>query len=280
MDARAPRLPAAAEPRSIARFLGLPITLWLALAALLPFAPALRNGFTFDDSGLIVENPAVWAASPVTAWTEPYWPGRVGTGLYRPWTTFSFWWNGKVAGHSPAGFHALNLLLHLAAVLLLHGLLRRLFPERKRLALAVALLFAVHPLHSEAVVSIAGRAELWAAALGLGGWILAIDFARGGGVHRLLGTALAFALALLSKESAAGLLLLPILHLGLDRGSNSTVAAKAQHARAADAGAGVPATDLTPAAAGSRSSAPGGRFSSSCSFSGPGSSAGPSRSPR
>ena len=248
MDARAPRLPAAAEPRSIARFLGLPITLWLALAALLPFAPALRNGFTFDDSGLIVENPAVWAASPVTAWTEPYWPGRVGTGLYRPWTTFSFWWNGKVAGHSPAGFHALNLLLHLAAVLLLHGLLRRLFPERKRLALAVALLFAVHPLHSEAVVSIAGRAELWAAALGLGGWILAIDFARGGGVHRLLGTALAFALALLSKESAAGLLLLPILHLGLDRGSNSTVAAKAQHARAADAGAGVPATDLTPAA--------------------------------
>jgi tetratricopeptide (TPR) repeat protein len=231
---------AAARPRSPARFPGLPVTLGLALAALLPFAPALQNGFTFDDGGLIVENPAVWAASPVTAWTAPYWPGRVRAGLYRPWTTFSFWWDGKIGGHSPTWFHAVNLLLHLATVLLLHGLLRRLFPERKRLALAVAMLFAVHPLHSEAVVAVAGRAELWAATLGLGGWILAIGFARNGGAPRLLGAALAFALALLSKESAAGLLLLPVLHLVMDRWSTSPGAAKALRTRGADGGAGSP----------------------------------------
>jgi tetratricopeptide (TPR) repeat protein len=250
MDACGPELPVPAGPRNSARFPGLPVTLGLALAALLPFAPALQNGFTFDDSGLIVENPAVWAASPATAWTGPYWPGRLGTGLYRPWTTFSFWWNGKIAGHSPVWFHAVNLLLHLATVLLLHRLLCHLFPERKRLALAVALLFAVHSLHSEAVVSIAGRAELWAAALGIGGWILAIGFARRGGLPHLLGAALAFALALLSKESAAGLLLLPVLHLGMDRGSTSPVAAKAVRTRATDAGAGSPAPGVTSTAAG------------------------------
>ncbi len=242
--------PAPTGPRNSARFRGLPITLGLALAALLPFAPALQNGFTFDDGGLIVENPAVWAASPASAWTGPYWPGRVGTGLYRPWTTFSFWWNGKIAGHSPAWFHAVNLLLHLATVLLLHRLLRRLFPERKRLALAVALLFAVHPLHSEAVITITGRAELWAAALGLGGWILAIGFARNGGIPRLLGTALAFAFALLSKESAAGFLLLPLLHLVLDRWSTAPVTAKALRTRATVAGARSPAADVTSTAAG------------------------------
>jgi tetratricopeptide (TPR) repeat protein len=255
MDARGPELPAPAGPRNSARFSGLPVTLWLALAALLPFAPALQSGFTFDDTGLIVENPAVWAASPAKAWTGPYWPDRIGTGLYRPWTTFSYWWNGKIAGHTPAWFHAVNLLLHLATVLLLHDLLRRLFPERKRLALAVALLFAVHPLHSEAVVSIVGRAELWAAVLGLGGWILAIGFARNGGIPRLLGTALAFALALLSKESAAGLLLLPVLHLGLDRGRTSAVAAMARHARATEAGARSPATDLASTAPGTPATA-------------------------
>jgi protein O-mannosyl-transferase len=209
--------PARTRPHAPARFSGIAAVLLLTLAALLPFAPALRNGFTFDDGGLVVENPAVWASSPAMAWTAPYWPGRIGTGLYRPWTSFSYWWNAKLAGHSAAGFHALNLLLHLATVLLLLRLLSCMFPERKRLALVAALLFAVHPLHSEAVVSIAGRAELWAAALGLGGWILAFGFARDGGLWRLLAAALAFTLALLSKESAAGLLLLPLLHLFLDR---------------------------------------------------------------
>jgi tetratricopeptide (TPR) repeat protein len=222
----------------------------LALAALLPFAPALQNGFTYDDGALIVDNPAVWAASPATAWAGPYWPGRVGTGLYRPWTTFSFWWNGKITGHSPAWFHAVNLLLHLAAVLLLHHLLRRLFPERKRLAAAVALVFAVHPLHSEAVVAITGRAELWAAVLGIGGWILAIGFARRGSLLRLLGAVLAFALALLSKESAAGLLLLPVLHLVLDRWSTAPIAAKGLHTRAIPDGARPPAADANANAAG------------------------------
>jgi tetratricopeptide (TPR) repeat protein len=246
-------VPTTAGPRNSPRFLGLPITLWLALAALLPFAPALRNGFTFDDGGLIVENPAVWAASPAMAWTAPYWPGRIGTGLYRPWTTFSYWWSGKITGHSPVGFHAVNLLLHLATVLLLHYLLRHIFPERKRLALVVALLFAVHPLHSEAVVSIAGRAELWAAALGIGGWILAIKFARNGGIPRLLGTALAFALAMLSKESAAGLLMLPILHSILDRWCPSPVITAPKCTRTVGTRAGssaAPQSGVTSAAVG------------------------------
>ncbi len=191
--------------------------LGLVVASVAPFVPALENGFTFDDGAIIQENPAVWAASASAAWTEPYWPGRPGTGLYRPWTTLSYWVNARIGGRSPRGFHAVNLLLHLATVLLLHRLLRRLFPERRRLPLIAALLFAVHPLHSEAIVSVVGRAELWAAGFGLGGWLLAIRFSQRGGSACLLGAAVLFALALLSKESAAGLLLLPCAHLILDR---------------------------------------------------------------
>lgn len=237
-DFPGPGSPASAAPPSgAARLSGPVIILGLLLAAVLPFAPALWNGFTFDDGAIVVENPAVWAASPAAAWTGSYWPDRVGTGLYRPWTTFSFWWNGKITGRSPVGYHAVNLLLHFATVLLLHHLLCRLFPAHKRLALATALLFAVHPIHSEAVVTVTGRAELWAAALGLSGWILALSFARHGDIRRLLGAVGAFALAMLSKESAAGLLLLPLLHTVLDRWGTSPVTADARRPRTSDAGA-------------------------------------------
>ncbi len=233
---------------------GLPVMLVLVLASLLPFAPALRAGFALDDGGLIIDNPAVWAASPAAAWTTPYWPGRMGAGLYRPWTTFSYWWNGKITGHSAVGFHAVNLLLNLAVVLLLHRALCGLFPARRRLALAAAILFAVHPLHCEAVVYVVGRAELWAALFGLGGWILAMGFVRRGDSLRLFGAATAFALAMLSKESAAGLLLLPILHLVLDAWSGPPVSAIASCEQApADAAespgtaaaASIPASDPT-----------------------------------
>lgn len=215
--------------------------LWIAVAAIAPFLPTLTHQFTFDDGGLVRDNPAVWNASPSAAWTTPYWPDRPIAGLYRPWITFSYWLNARLLGPAPAGFRAVNLLLHAGVTLLFWLLLRRLFPSRSGPALAAALLFAVHPLHVEAIVSIIGRAELWAAFWGLAAILLALPpSAESSRAHasrrnrpglRIAAAAVLFLLALWSKESAAGLLLLPAALLLGRRREPSRVEAGADPAR-------------------------------------------------
>lgn len=144
--------------------------------------------------------------------------------LYRPLTILSFRWNHAVAGPSAAAYHAVNVVLHAAVSALVATLVGALFGG-PRLAAASGLLFALHPVHTEAVTTVVGRAELQAAlfllaALGLH----ARGYALGG--HRRRGLAVAllcFGLALLSKESAAvgpGLVLLldALAWLGRGRG--------------------------------------------------------------
>jgi tetratricopeptide (TPR) repeat protein len=201
----------------------------LALASVLPYLPSLRNGFVFDDRNLIEDNPAVLSASPRAAWVQPYWPDRPGTGLYRPWSTFSYWMDARVAGVRPAVFHGVNLLLHAATTLVILLVLRRLFPARAGVAAAAAFLVAVHPLRSEAVLWAVGRSELLAAFWGMLAYLLAViriaqnepgagttglrsSRAAWGPALLLPASGAAFLLAILSKESAAGIWLLPLFH--------------------------------------------------------------------
>lgn len=188
--------------------------IWLILtaAAIAPFIPSLQGGFVFDDEGVILDNPAVWAASPADAARSSYWPAWPEAGLYRPVTTLSYWLTARVSGRAAWAFHAGNLILNAAVTLLLAGVLLQLFPRRRGTALAASLIFALHPLHAEAVASIVGRAELWAAFWSLLAYSLILRPSPDPPVRVLLSSA-AFALALLSKESAAGLLALPALHL-------------------------------------------------------------------
>lgn len=177
--------------------------LLLALS-LLPYANAPRNGFVFDDHALI-EQPLgrPGGVSPLEALTQPYWIVAPNARLWRPVTsmTFAIDWN---LGHgSPSFFHVGNLLLHAAATLLLFACVRRI-GDRAGPAFAVAALFAVHPLHTEAVTWIAGRAELLAAGFVLSALLLGTA-TRPRWVW--LTPAAAF-LAVASKESAATLPLL------------------------------------------------------------------------
>ncbi len=188
----------------------------LACAALLPYGNALRADFTYDDGGLILENPSV---APERPWsvslTAPYWPEKNQAGLYRPLTAFTYRWQLGVWGRNPLPFHALNLALHAGVCFLLFALLRRLAPARPGFALAAALLFAVHPVHTEAVTSIVGRAELLAALFGLAGYLLWLE-AAAASRRRAIGLAgasgLCFFLAAASKESAAVWPALLVLH--------------------------------------------------------------------
>jgi len=142
-----------------------PILIVGPLLVLLLYLPALRCGFVFDDLGVIGANPLMHDLRDLPRLlVSPYWnaPGR-DRSLYRPLTTVSLALDRAVSGMRPSWFHGVNLLLHAFATLLVTRLaLRVLHGDGTGAALAGAL-FAVHPVHVEAVAGIVGRAELLAA---------------------------------------------------------------------------------------------------------------------
>jgi tetratricopeptide (TPR) repeat protein len=124
--------------------------------------------------------------------------------VFRPVTFATLAWNQAINGGKPFGFHLFNLMLHAAVTWLLYLLLQAILgtsPQAKTSALVAALLFAVHPIHTEAVASVVGRAELLAAGFLLAAWILHLR-------DREIAALICFLLALLSKESAAAFLAL------------------------------------------------------------------------
>ncbi|MFH1144562.1 MAG: tetratricopeptide repeat protein [Candidatus Eisenbacteria bacterium] len=192
------------------RTLGLAVPVLVALAAILPYAGSVFFEFTFDDVGLILENPYVSADAPWTApLTHSYWPDRPGTGLYRPLTALTFKVQTELTGTDPRPFHLLNVLLHVGVTLLGLAVLRHLAPHRPWIAASGALLFAVHPLHTEAVTNVVGRAELLAAGFALAGYLI---WLRARNARGSIAAGVCFALGAASKESAVGWLLLLALH--------------------------------------------------------------------
>ncbi len=159
-------------------------------------APALANGFAYDDVPLILGDPRLRAPMDFAGMlSRPYWGGTAAGGLaiWRPLTTLSFALDRAVFAFAPAGFHLTNILLHVCASALVVLLLARWFEPTA--ALVGGLLFAVHPVHVEAVADVAGRAELLSAVLVLGA-ALAWTGRRTSAAWGLAG------LAVLSKESA------------------------------------------------------------------------------
>jgi len=179
--------------------------LYLAViaCALVPYLPALWNGFAMDDLYIIVWNPLVHSVQGTwRAFAGPYWPPDLGGQMYRPLPLASFAVDWAIARGHPAWFHAMNLLWH-AGVALIVTKFAFLFPSPEgrgdqgvRTALAAGLVFAVHPVHVEAVANVIGLGELMAAA----GVCLAVYAAVVRQDVLLSGAALV--LGLLSKENA------------------------------------------------------------------------------
>ena len=140
---------------------------------MLAFVNTLPNGFVFDDHPAIEHNPSVQRASGwSTVLHTDFWGTPAGSarshGSYRPLTVLTLWLNRRLdAAGEARGFHAANVLLHGLATLLLWCHARATL-RRRSSAFAAALLFAVHPLNSEAVAYCVGRADLLSAVLGLG----------------------------------------------------------------------------------------------------------------
>ena len=183
--------------------------------AALAYGVTLRNGFVFDDRAAVQDNPAVQSLGGIPRLLlSPYWSGEgISNRLYRPATTISFALNRALLGGAPAGFHLVNLLLHGVIAALLFRLLEALFGN-VILAGSGAAIFAVHPLLSEAVSGVVGRAELLAALCLLGALLLDRDRAAGSrAVIPLVGAL--FFVALLSKENALAFPLILLLTDGI-----------------------------------------------------------------
>ncbi|MBN1522393.1 MAG: hypothetical protein JW928_07660 [Candidatus Aureabacteria bacterium] len=129
----------------------------LCLAGFLVFFPVLQCGFVnFDDNRYIYENRDILHADKdavVNFFSRCY------VGLYLPLTMLSFALDFTLWRLSPAGFHAMNLFLHLCNVMLVFTILKRLLKDR-RPAFFVCLLFAVHPVQVEVVAWVSQRKTL------------------------------------------------------------------------------------------------------------------------
>ncbi len=128
-------------------------------------------------------------------------PGTSATGFYRPVVLLSLFLDGRLGGGAAWAYHATNILLHALCSVLVLALARRLLTPAG--ALAAALLFALHPVHAEAVAFVSARTDLWAAAFVLASVLLWLRCrGRGEGAFGWTGGASALCLLLgaLSKE--------------------------------------------------------------------------------
>jgi tetratricopeptide (TPR) repeat protein len=186
--------------------------LLLAASVLLVHWPPETAEFAYDDRDFVVANSAIRSPSGVLAGlVAPFPPDQPERALYRPLVHLSYAVDFALFGDRARGWHAGNVALYLAVVLLAWWLLRRCLAS-EALALGAALLFSVHPVHCDAVDSVAGRSEILALLASLVALHLFLDV-RGAGDERprrraLLGSLAAYALACLSKESAT---VLPVI---------------------------------------------------------------------
>lgn len=135
--------------------------------ALLLYLNTLGADFCYDDSRAIKTNQDLL---PETPWTNIFYDDFWGTLLthsgshksYRPLCTLSFRFNYALGGLDPSGYHLVNIVLH-GAVTGLFTSLSRLLLGGGLWSLLAGLLFAAHPIHTEAVAGVVGRADEGAA---------------------------------------------------------------------------------------------------------------------
>lgn len=214
--------PARGEPCYAAR-MGFPRATSLLAAILIglttcaAYLPALRGGFVWDDEHHVTDLQALRSMEGLRSiWLQP------GTTLqYYPLTFTSFWLQHRAWGLHPAGYHAVNIALHILNAWLLLALLRRF---RLRGAWFAAALFALHPVNAMSVAwvtELKNVQSLCFALLAFHAYVSARGLAaprtaRGGWWYAL---ALAcFVAALLTKTATALLLVALPLVIWLARG--------------------------------------------------------------
>jgi tetratricopeptide (TPR) repeat protein len=187
-----------------------------AAIAFLVHVGTLSAGFVHDDHRFVERNPALDSIDLSAFFGDPASasaPDGVEPDIYRPIRTLDFAVDRALFGRERAwGWHLGNLLWHALNAVLAFRILLPIARRRVLPALAGALLFAVHPVTSEAVAWISSRGDLLAVSF----LLLALWALEREGTGRTVAGGLCCLLACFSKESAVVLpALLPLRDLAL-----------------------------------------------------------------
>ena len=184
--------------------------LWLAaifVLTLAAYSNCFQAPFLLDNDPVILQDNRIRAVSSEhmeRILAQQYWPANLA-GLYRPLTTLSFLFNYAVLGNgaAPGGYHWLNLLLHALNIALVYLLGLVLFEEIPAAALLAAL-WGLHPVLTESVTNIVGRADLLSAFGVLAALLAYRRSLRTSGARKaawIAAVALAVTIGVFSKES-------------------------------------------------------------------------------
>jgi len=193
--------------------------LLLCAIVLAAHAPALRAGFVWDDTALVLRDPLIPSWRLISyCFEQPLFLDATPSNFYRPLQRVTYTLEYWAVAFRPALYHASNFLLHAAAAFaffLFASVFLKLFlvSDRRSLliAAAAAIAWAVHPLHSAVVDYISGRADSLAALFGFAGLYLATRAISRGWKFQVAPAAL-FLGAALSRESG---LLFPLIWIAL-----------------------------------------------------------------
>lgn len=192
----------------------LPI-LFIASLAIIIYVGTLKNGFTYDDDGIIINNTFIKSLDNLPQLAQMAYFARSGELTYRPVTTLSYFLDYAVFGLKAWGYHLTSVLIHAANGVLLYTFLVLLFRTTScLLPLFISILFITHPVLSEAVNAISFREDLLAFFFYIATLTLYLHL-RKMVIRQLLSaytlyfaSCLLYFMALLSKEMALSFLLM------------------------------------------------------------------------
>jgi tetratricopeptide (TPR) repeat protein len=168
-------------------------------AGVLAYVNTLGHGFVWDDL-IALDQHVRFYRSPLDAFVEP--PDNPGfPGVFRPLSNASFWLDQLVWWRNPFGFHLTSVALHGLTTGLVYLLARRLACAPVA-ALVAALLFAVHPIHTESVAWITARVDVLAATFTIAAVLASFRARAAGGTPWLFAVAACSFAAAASKEPA------------------------------------------------------------------------------
>ncbi len=171
--------------------------------SVLVYINTLHNGFVMDDRTLIAGNLRIRSLLNI---------GDIFLHDYRPLRTISYTFDYFFWGLNPVGYHLTNIFIHVLNSLLVYAISRRMFRNYGS-AFWVACLFAVHPVHTEAVSYLSGRRDVLFTLFYLSGFKFFLAYRDQGRQRDLYAVFACYVPSLLTKEMAASF---PLLLFGYD----------------------------------------------------------------
>lgn len=200
----------------------------IVVAIIACYAPAVRNGFVWDDTALVLRDPLLrsWRLMP-EAFNHFMFIDATASNFYRPLQRLSYTTDYAAFAFNPGPYHLVSILWHTAAAIAFFFLADEFliafgFRTELRLWIAslAALVWAIHPVQTPAVVYISGRADPLAAAFGFAGLYLVFRASRRNGTEKIVlftAAGIALLLSALSKETGLLFPIVAVLFLALRR---------------------------------------------------------------